>query len=84
LDAGAVQAFAADESMPQAVKAASDGRGADVVLDAVGGDAFERSVRAAAANARMVSVGFASGRIPDVPLNLLLVKNIALHGFFFG
>lgn len=84
LDAGAAHAFAADAHMPQAVKAASHGHGADVVLDAVGGDAFEHSVRAAAANARMVSVGFASGRIPDVPLNLLLVKNIALHGFFFG
>ncbi|MBB1593396.1 NADPH:quinone oxidoreductase family protein [Achromobacter sp. UMC46] len=84
LAAGAAHAFAADEDMAQAVKAASGGRGADVVIDAVGGDAFERSVRAAAANARMVSVGFASGRIPDVPLNLLLVKNIALHGFFFG
>ncbi|MEN4923127.1 NADPH:quinone oxidoreductase family protein [Achromobacter spanius] len=84
LAAGAAQAFAADDGMAQAVKAATSGRGADVVLDPVGGDAFERSVRAAAANARIVSVGFASGRVPDVPLNLLLVKNIALHGFFFG
>lgn len=84
LAAGATHAFPADDGMAQAVKAATDGRGADVVLDAVGGDAFERSVRAAAAGARIVSVGFASGRVPDVPLNLLLVKNIALHGFFFG
>lgn len=84
LAAGAAQAFAADENLAQTVKDATAGRGVDIVLDAVGGAAFERSVRAAAANARMVSVGFASGHIPDVPLNLLLVKNITLHGFFFG
>lgn len=83
-DAGAAHAFAADENLAQTVKAATGGRGADIVLDAVGGEAFEHSLRAAAANARMVSVGFASGRVPAVPLNILLVKNIALHGFFFG
>ncbi|MCD0505192.1 zinc-binding dehydrogenase, partial [Bordetella petrii] len=81
---GAVHALAAGEDLAAQVKAASGGAGADIVFDAVGGAAFERSVRAAAANARMLSIGFASGQVPDVPLNLLLVKNITLHGFFYG
>lgn len=83
-DAGAAHALAADEDLAGHVKACTRGLGADVVFDAVGGPAFERSVRAAAANARMLSIGFASGQVPAVPLNLLLVKNITLHGFFYG
>jgi len=84
LAAGAALALAADADLAAHVKAATGGRGADIVFDPVGGAAFEHSVRAAAANARMLSIGFASGRVPAAPLNLLLVKNIALHGFFFG
>ncbi|MGE8686299.1 MAG: NADPH:quinone oxidoreductase family protein [Achromobacter sp.] len=83
-DAGALHAMPADDGMAAAVKALTTGRGADIVFDPVGGAAFGHAVRAAAANARMLSVGFASGDVPPVPLNLLLVKNIALHGFFFG
>jgi len=83
-EAGAAQVFAAGDDLAARVKAATRGQGADIVFDAVGGAAFERSVRAAAANARMLSIGFASGQVPAVPLNLLLVKNIALHGFFYG
>lgn len=84
LAAGASHAMLADADMAAAVKALTEGRGADIVFDPVGGTAFEYGVRAAAANARMLSVGFASGTVPQAPLNLLLVKNIALHGFFFG
>lgn len=83
-DAGAIHAMAADEGMAAAVKSLTAGRGADIVFDPVGGTAFGLAVRAAASNARMLSVGFASGDVPPVPLNLLLVKNITLHGFFFG
>ncbi|MEM5277101.1 NADPH:quinone oxidoreductase family protein [Cupriavidus taiwanensis] len=67
-----------------AVKALTDGRGADVVVDPVGGELFQQALRAAAANARILSIGFASGTIPQAPVNLLLVKNLTLHGFFFG
>lgn len=84
LEAGAAHALAADDDLAAQVKSRTGGLGADIVFDAVGGAAFERSVRAAAANARMLSIGFASGQVPAVPLNLLLVKNIALHGFFYG
>lgn len=81
---GARHAVAPDEDLATQVKLLTGGRGADLVVDPVGGDLFDRSVRAAAQNARILSIGFASGRIPQAPLNLLLVKNITLHGFFFG
>lgn len=81
---GARHAIAPDESLAAQVKNLTGGRGVDVVVDPVGGDLFDRAVRAAAQNARILSVGFASGRIPQAPLNLLLVKNLTLHGFFFG
>jgi len=81
---GAHYAVAPDDDFVQNIKAMTAGRGADVVVDPVGGDLFDRSIRAAAQNARILSVGFASGRVPQAPLNLLLVKNITLHGFFFG
>ncbi|WP_059411865.1 NADPH:quinone oxidoreductase family protein [Cupriavidus basilensis] len=80
---GAAHALA-PEDLAAAVKRVTGGRGADVVVDPVGGDLFDQSLRAAAANARLLSVGFASGRIPQAPLNLLLVKNLTLHGFFVG
>lgn len=74
----------APEDLAADVKRVTGGRGADVVVDPVGGDLFDRALRAAAANGRVLSVGFASGRIPQAPLNLLLVKNLTLHGFFVG
>lgn len=81
---GARYAVAPDEDLAAQIKALTGGHGADLVVDPVGGDLFDRSVRAAAHNSRILSVGFASGRIPQAPLSLLLVKNITLHGFFFG
>ncbi|NOV22137.1 NADPH:quinone oxidoreductase family protein [Cupriavidus necator] len=80
---GATHALAPADLAP-AVKALTGGRGADVVVDPVGGDLFQQALRAAAANARILSIGFASGTIPQAPVNLLLVKNLTLHGFFFG
>jgi NADPH2:quinone reductase len=64
--------------------AASAGRGVDVVIDMVGGDAFDALVRTLRPFGRLVSVGFAGGRIPQVPANLLLVKNIAVLGHNMG
>jgi len=80
---GATHAVAPQDLAAQ-VKHLTGGRGADVVADPVGGDLFDQALRAAAANARILSIGFASGRIPQAPLNLLLVKNLTLHGFFVG
>ncbi len=62
------------------VHAATDGRGADIVLDPVGGDVFEASLRALAWRGRIVVIGFAAGRIPEVRANYLLVKNITACG----
>ena len=67
-----------------AVNELTEGRGADVVFDPVGGDAFSEALRCTAPQGRMLAIGFASGDIPKVPLNLLLVKNIAVHGIFWG
>jgi NADPH2:quinone reductase len=58
--------------------------GADVIYDPVGGSAFEASLRCANWNARIVIVGFAGGQVPRIPANILLVKNIAALGFYWG
>ncbi len=58
--------------------------GADVVYDAVGGETFMAALRAARPGGRMLAIGFAGGAVQQVPANLLLVKNIAVIGFYFG
>jgi len=72
------------EDVRERVLAATGGRGADVVYDPVGGDAFEASLRCTAFEGRIVVVGFASGKIPQIPANHLLVKNISAVGFYWG
>ncbi|WAP53990.1 NADPH:quinone oxidoreductase family protein [Streptomyces sp. S465] len=67
-----------------AVKEATAGRGADVVYDPVGGDAFAKSVKCVAFEGRVVVVGFASGVIPKAALNHALVKNYAILGLHWG
>jgi NADPH2:quinone reductase len=74
----------ATEDLRDRVKELTGGAGADVVLDPVGGDAFDAALRATAWEGRVLVVGFAAGRIPQVPANLLLVKNIAATGVFWG
>lgn len=81
---GAVGAVAPDPDLAAQVKALTDGKGADIVVDPVGGDLFGYAVRAAAPNARLLSIGFASGAMPVIPPNILLVKNLTVHGFFYG
>jgi NADPH2:quinone reductase len=67
-----------------AIKQATDGRGADVVFDPVGGDAFDTATRCVAFEGRIVLVGFASGTIPAPPLSHVLVKNYSLLGLHWG
>ncbi|MFE2845932.1 NADPH:quinone oxidoreductase family protein [Streptomyces scopuliridis] len=67
-----------------AVKEATGGRGADVVYDPVGGDAFAKSTRCVAFEGRIVVVGFASGAIPTAALNHALVKNYSIMGLHWG
>jgi NADPH2:quinone reductase len=66
------------------VKALTDGRGADVIFDPVGGDVFEQSLRCINWEGRILVIGFAAGHIPKAPMNLVLVKNISLIGLFWG
>lgn len=58
--------------------------GADVVYDAVGGDGFKAAMRATNPGGRLIVIGFASGDIPQIPANHLLVKNIDAIGFYWG
>lgn len=58
--------------------------GVDVVYDPVGGDGFKAAFRACKPEARILTIGFASGDVPQVPANHLLVKNIDLMGFYWG
>ncbi|MBJ9938535.1 NADPH:quinone oxidoreductase family protein [Burkholderia multivorans] len=68
------------DSLREQVRAATGDRGVDVLLDTLGGDAFDAALRAIAWCGRAVVIGFASGRIPEVKVNYLLVKNIAVSG----
>jgi NADPH2:quinone reductase len=72
------------ESIRDRVREVTEGRGADVVFDPVGGDAFDQALRAVNWEARMLVIGFAAGRIQAVPANLILVKNIAVIGVVWG
>jgi NADPH2:quinone reductase len=66
------------------VKALTGGRGADVIYDPVGGDVFDESVRCIAFDGRLLAVGFASGRIPTLSVNLPLIKGFSLMGVRAG
>ena len=59
-------------------------RGVDVAFDPVGGEAFDVAARAMARNGRLLVVGFASGEIPKLPVNLVLLKEYSLVGVFWG
>ncbi|HEV7997020.1 MAG TPA: NADPH:quinone oxidoreductase family protein, partial [Stellaceae bacterium] len=72
------------ESIRDRVRALTGGKGADVVYDPVGGDAFDQALRAVNWEARMLVIGFAAGRIQAVPANLILVKNISVIGVVWG
>ena len=72
------------EDFVAAVKDFTDGRGADVVYDPVGGDTFDRSTRCIAFEGRILVIGFTSGRIPEARANHVLVKNYSVVGVHWG
>ncbi|MFE1368185.1 NADPH:quinone oxidoreductase family protein [Streptomyces anulatus] len=72
------------EDIVAAVKDATGGRGADVVYDPVGGDAYAKSAKCVAFEGRILVVGFASGVIPTPGLNHALVKNYSVVGLHWG
>ena len=73
-----------DPDLKGRLRELTDGRGADVVYDPVGGAVFDASLRAIAWEGRIVIIGFASGQVPQIPANLLLVKNASVVGFYWG
>jgi NADPH2:quinone reductase len=72
------------EDFVAAVKDVTNGRGADVIYDPVGGDVFDQSRRCIAFEGRLLVVGFTSGRIPEAPANHVLVKNYSVVGLHWG
>lgn len=85
------QSFGADERLNYVtedlklrLKEMTEGRGVDVVYDPVGGDLAEAALRATAWYGRYLVVGFASGTIPKMPLNLVMLKGVDVLGVFWG
>jgi NADPH2:quinone reductase len=72
------------EDFVSRVMAETDGRGADVIYDSVGGDVTDRSLKCIAWNGRLLVIGFASGDIPDIKLNRVLLKNISIVGLHWS
>lgn len=62
----------------------TEGKGADVILDVVGGDVFDQCMRSVARLGRVIVMGFTSGRISEVKVNRLLLKNCSIHGVWLG
>lgn len=85
LERGADLAIRYDqEDLRAAIRGFTDGRGADVVYDPVGGAVTETCFRSLAWNGRLLVVGFAAGKIPRLPLNLALLKSASAVGVFWG
>jgi len=85
------RAMGADETLDYAaegwherVKELTGGRGVDVVYDPVGGDVFHFSTKCIAPEGRLLVIGFASGRIPEIAANRILLKNMSVVGVFWG
>ncbi|MGN6514548.1 MAG: NADPH:quinone oxidoreductase family protein [Rhizomicrobium sp.] len=81
--------YGADHVLPssgfrEAVKELTGGRGADVIYDPVGGDVFDESIRCINFNGRILIVGFTSGRIPTVGVNMPLIKGFSVVGVRAG
>ncbi|HWC91753.1 MAG TPA: NADPH:quinone oxidoreductase family protein [Pseudolabrys sp.] len=72
------------EDLKDALRRATDGRGADVIYDPVGGGYAEAALRSIAWYGRFLVVGFAAGEIPKLPLNLVLLKGCDVVGVFWG
>jgi len=72
------------EDLRQRIKSITSGEGVDICFDSVGGAVFEQMARLMKWGGRLMPVGFTSGQIPSVPMNLLLLKNYSIVGVFAG
>lgn len=73
-----------DGELKDKVKALTDGKGADVIYDPVGGELFDQVMRCINWDGRVLVVGFAAGDIPRLPINLVLLKSCQVVGVFYG
>lgn len=73
-----------DSETPDLKAALKDAGGVDVVYDAVGGPAFMVALSATRPEGRLLTIGFAGGEVPQIPANLLLVKNLSVMGLYWG
>ncbi|EAQ64572.1 oxidoreductase, zinc-binding [Marinomonas sp. MED121] len=76
--------LSSDPDLKDKIKALTANKGVDVVYEVVGGDIFQTCARTMAWNGRLLVVGFASGSIPEFPVNLALVKGFSVIGVFWG
>tara|TARA_B100001057_G_C22801102_1_gene931546 strand:- start:618 stop:1607 length:990 start_codon:yes stop_codon:yes gene_type:complete len=74
----------ATEDLRNRIKEVTDGRGIDVGFEMIGGETFEKLARSMNWNGRLLPIGFASGNIPSLPMNLPLIKNFSIVGSFVG
>ncbi|MAB15091.1 NADPH:quinone oxidoreductase family protein [Parvibaculum sp.] len=81
---GADHVLNINDGFKDKVKELTGGKGADVIYDPVGGDVFDESVRCIAWNGRLLVIGFTSGRIPSVPVNMPLIKGFSVVGVRAG
>jgi NADPH2:quinone reductase len=82
--AGAGRVVDSGGDWPGELRSLNGGRGADVIVDPVGGDRFDESLRCLAPGGRLAVVGFTEGRIPSVAANRLLLRNISVVGVAWG
>ncbi len=73
-----------EKDLKTALKEATEGKGADVIYECVGGDTFHACSRSMGWNGRLLVIGFAGGTIPEFPVNLALVKGYSVMGVFWG
>ena len=73
-----------DEDFRTRVKELTDGRGADVIFDPIGGKTFKTSLRCVAPHGRILVIGFAGGVVQQIPANIVLVKNVDIVGYSWG
>tara|TARA_B100000524_G_scaffold47261_1_gene22431 strand:- start:57 stop:1025 length:969 start_codon:yes stop_codon:yes gene_type:complete len=72
------------DNLKEELKSISKGKGVDVIFDPVGGDIFDTVARTMARSGRLLVIGFASGTIPKLAVNLALVKEFSVVGVFWG
>ena len=72
------------DNLKEELKTISNGKGVDVIFDPIGGDIFDTVARTMARNGRLLVIGFASGTIPKLAVNLALVKEFSVVGVFWG